>query len=793
MASFKVDKNPIKAETLPFRVDLNFSRVFDIWEDRAASEDKTERAYAQSVLDTLSKVPELRETIVDFSLLDKYEEEIRLLFSPLFPESLQENEIKAVGIPFVSVFFNSTKRLQKILKNSEQSLAENFWMMDQDKMYVLICIFILTAHYKQNFHFKKPMLMLFRDKKTGVASHYRTFFNADFANIRPVGKEIKLTQEEILHLLDNFDDVDLWKKTFPPCSFVLEGFSLLSLFDVTEDITISELKSDLLNPQSLASKVHMDGIQDKLRSLFKIPTLRFGFCFIDEDKQEAKNMGYNHSSSLILSGEERLNLQDIMCQNSKKMLSNSGKGLILSNLDTADTWINPVLVEKLKEQGLKSYLGWPVFFKDVPVGVIELGSEKANDMNSVVAEKLLDIMPMFTTAVQRSRDEYRTNLEAFVQSKFTSIHPSVSWKFIQAAEEQLYGTRDNLEDIILDNVFPLYGQSDIKSSSEERNKAIAADLIEQMAEARKVITIIQNEQALPIFDNLKFCLDQATEMIKSGLNAGDEVQVLNMLDREVHPAFEHLKRVSAGAKKVIEDYESRLDPEVGMLYHKRKEYEDTVSLISDTLSNYLDMQQVLAQEMFPHYFEKYKTDGVEHSIYIGQSIVGNREYNDLYLRNLRLWQLLTIWGAEYQVKQIEPRMKIPLQIASLILVHSSSLGIRFRMDEKQFDVDGTYNVRYAIIKKRIDKALIRGTTERLTQPGKLAIVYTQEEDAREYKQYLAYMQRMGRIGPVIEDVELSEMQGVSGLRALRAELMLGDSEDINLEEELIETGVKSSK
>jgi hypothetical protein len=40
-------------------------------------------------------------------------------------------------------------------------------------------------------------------------------------------------------------------------------------------------------------------------------------------------------------------------------------------------------------------------------------------------------------------------------------------------------------------------------------------------------------------------------------------------------------------------------------------------------------------------------------------------------------------------------------------------------------VDGAYDIRYEIVKKRIDKALIKGTNERATQPGKIVIVYSQ--------------------------------------------------------------------
>ncbi len=44
----------------------------------------------------------------------------------------------------------------------------------------------------------------------------------------------------------------------------------------------------------------------------------------------------------------------------------------------------------------------------------------------------------------------------------------------------------------------------------------------------------------------------------------------------------------------------------------------------------------------------------------------------------------------------------------MLLVHSNPLAIRFRIDEKRFDVDGAYNARYEIIKKRVDKANIKG-------------------------------------------------------------------------------------
>ena len=75
-------------------------------------------------------------------------------------------------------------------------------------------------------------------------------------------------------------------------------------------------------------------------------------------------------------------------------------------------------------------------------------------------------------------------------------------------------------------------------------------------------------------------------------------------------------------------------------------------------------------------------------------------------------------------------------------------------------MDGAYNIRYEIVKKRIDKAHIKDTNERLTQPGKIAIVYSQAKDAAEYTEYIEFLQNKSLLKPGIEDHDLEELQGV---------------------------------
>jgi hypothetical protein len=204
-----------------------------------------------------------------------------------------------------------------------------------------------------------------------------------------------------------------------------------------------------------------------------------------------------------------------------------------------------------------------------------------------------------------------------------------------------------------------------------------------------------------------------------------------------------------------------------VVYEQRKRYEESVSRLNQVVGNFLEKDDERMQKVLPHFFEKYKTDGVEYNIYIGQSLLQEKKFSDFYLRDFRLWQLVNTCEITRLVVEESKELPVPLTTAQLIFVYNSPLSIRFRMDEKQFDVDGTYNVRYEILKKRIDKAVIKGTTERLTQAGKIAIVYLQDKDRQEYLNHLEYLIRKGYITEEIEQLELEKLQGADGLKALR--------------------------
>src|SRR5690606_40315973 len=110
----------------------------------------------------------------------------------------------------------------------------------------------------------------------------------------------------------------------------------------------------------------------------------------------------------------------------------------------------------------------------------------------------------------------------------------------------------------------------------------------------------------------------------------------------------------------------------GVIYKRRGAFEEALGQINSFVGGMVDQAEDGAQRMFPHYFEKYKTDGVEFTLYLGQSLLKNKTFDEFYIRNFRLWQLILMCSIEQQMVRIKPSLKSRLDITQLILVDRKS-------------------------------------------------------------------------------------------------------------------------
>ena len=153
-------------------------------------------------------------------------------------------------------------------------------------------------------------------------------------------------------------------------------------------------------------------------------------------------------------------------------------------------------------------------------------------------------------------DELENEMESVIQQHYTSIHPSVKWRFDDAAESyisqvEIGNTDAKLEEIVFSNVVPLYGQSDIKGSSKARNIAIQDDLTKQLEIAGNIFKQTKSLFNLPIYDDLLFRIEDYQKNIKKELNSGDEISITYFFKKDIYPAFNHIKTLDPTLKIYI--------------------------------------------------------------------------------------------------------------------------------------------------------------------------------------------------------------------------------------------------
>lgn len=765
-----------KAEEFPVQIKFSLYKIVDKLISRIKNSDTDFlKSYMESMLGYAQSFPELIDGVSDFKELEKYVEPIHLILENLFPAALSANEIKAACIPFHNVIFNPTQHFSSILENAGPDFELEIRNFDDETYYIYTCVVILNNYYGYNIDLNKP---LYYDipEKNGLLRHYRITMNYDFVTLEPTDQAVDVTSEMFKELIQNFDNITLWKKYFPPNSWVMRGLTILTLTDVTIDDAISELKSNLLSQSDIDNLNGYPKFEEIFRSIFDIADLKVGFTELNFEDRSFIKMDKDFASSYILDKENKHKCNTLLCKDAYNALVIEKTYFSIADVEAyaVNTDYN-LLSENLLAKGIKSCILAPLAKGKKLLAVLEIVSIRKNELHSINAIKLDDVTPYIVSTIERMRYQKQNRIKAVIQSECTSIHPSVLWVFEREARRfialQGMGRFAAFRDIAFNDVYPLYGQIDMIGSSEQRNKAIQKDILMQLNMVSDILKLAFKLNPLPIYEQVLFRVSEYTDSISDHLSASSESEVIKLLQNEVNPFLNHLKSKFYELSHTIDNYKAAINKDSGLIYDHRKTYDEIVEKINLNLATFIDNKQQDAQKKYPHYFERYKTDGVDHNMYIGESMTRSEKFSEIYLYNLRLWQLSTMCEMENHFYQIQKDDTFHLDAASLILVYSRTLTIRYRMDEKKFDIDGSYNARYEIIKKRIDKAFISGTTERITQKGKIAIVYTQDSDAEEYMRYIKYLQFKNYLGNTVEDVKLEDVQGVVGLRALRVEVV----------------------
>ena len=779
----------------PFRCELSLAPLITFWTQTSAYHEFGRGPIPDIVREKAREAPELAGLIDDLSVIEKHRAFVDLMMTAMFPPAFWEQEYGAALFPFQLRAFYATPPFRRALMNEDGVLRGRASFLQAHSAaqtlagarLLLAYQLILERVYGIDLGADAPVIFTTVDPATSLDQHFRLQFDWRFVNVEVRGPKPPLVEAARQRLRTGSVDGDYLRELLPPERFLLRGFMIVKAVDVTDQEVLSSLKRDLIDKDSIVSHAQFQGLQAKLRTFFRRPDLRLGLAAVAADRVLVLNDASRHEQACIFADSAHHTTAEFAGSVYERACLQDSP-LIIDDLVTYPDRTH--VEEELIKSGVRNFTCAPLHYQEKLIGTLELVSPRAGDLNETHLPRLQELLPLFSMAVQRSVEELDSRVQTVINEQCTAIHPTVEWRFRKAVLNAFERQRTTgsavteLEPIVFEGVYPLYGLADIRGSSTQRAHAIQSDLLTQLGLARAVVQAANEVRPMPALDELMYRIDAHASRIERSLSSSDEVGIIAFLQAEVERLLDHLSTFGPGARERVAEYRGRLDPRLGSVYQRRRLFEESVTRIAESISSYLDVEEDAAQAMFPHYFEKQKTDGVDHQIYVGPALLEDGRFDPLCLRNLRLWQLMVTCGIAARAYRLRDRLPIPLETTHLILVQHAPLSIRFRFDEKRFDVDGAYNIRYEIVKKRIDKAVVDGTSERVTQPGTVAIIYNQPAEALEYKAYIEYLQSLGYLTGAIESLELGELQGVQGLRALRVQIALDSpklQERINVE------------
>lgn len=758
---------------LPFESVASLQPLIDYWKTSAWGQGYG--ACLQPALSALLDAhPELSAPIDDLRRLRDHREALDLLFLPLFPPAFREVDLGAALAPFGFQILYATPPFARFFDPESGTLGGNVALDVPTYTYAKILtayLHVLRTHYGGAPALSYPVPFTLRDPQTGLDRHFALSTDLRYTRVAVRDQLPPLSPAERRTLLAHVFDLEAWRTLLPPEHFRFEGFSLARVQDVTDAQVLDRLERDLLAREQVLSGALLPALTERVRTLLQVPGLKLGLAALDEGALHL--LGEPGQAAARGTAFELAELEGSLFA---RALEEQAIQLL------PDLALHPAptgLEADMMAAGVRTLVVAPLFEARAPVGVLYLWMQRPEGLSAAHLMRLTDVLPLFAVAVRQGLEAQRNRVQSVIMGEYTSIHPTVEWRFREAAvnylRQQEQGRGGGVEPIVFHEVVPLYGAADIRGSSTHRNEALQRDLLEHLLLADQVLSKARTARPQPMLYHLRARTARYVHALQDGLSSGDEAAVQHFLEDDVEPVLETLRRLGAPVAEEVDRYWQAVNSTDGALYQRCRAFEASVTTLNDAIVTFLDEEQRRLQPLYPHYFERHQTDGVDFNVYVGASLLEEPDtFDPLSITLLRLWQLTALCGIAQRVTPLQRRLPTPLDMTYHVLVQQTPLSIRYRFDETRFDVAGTQHIRYEIMKQRVEKACVRGTDERLTQPGLLTVVYAYDREGEAYRAYLRHLHEAGFVEEAVASLAVDDLQGIKGLRALRVPIRTGE-------------------
>lgn len=762
------DKHPLLAE-LDLR--LSIDGFIEYFEELTQKKNNSKHEMFTFILAKFLNARKTYGPLTEKNLTD-YAETLFYIYNLLVPPLVDEHEnLWALAYPLGKKIIYGTEafysRLQQQFNDEATNTASD---KKKDLQEQSVYSLILDRFYEIPSFENEAMEFSCKDVISGLPQYFAITIDNKFIEITPKGDLPPLDYRKLRK--DNVQQFDwsIIREALPLSQFIFKGFSIITVNDITSDKVIENIRNIVIKNAADDIEHSFEVLQESLQILTGNRYIKFGLSpILQLNNKPILDQVYLHGSIL----PDLLKRKTKNCKEANISASYLlNPQIIIYNIGIEIGDNNFKFINDLSDLGITSYVCMPLYYNNSVTGLLEVYTRDGHVFNKTALAKLRKITSLLAQLLYDQVNNLHAKIESIIKDKFTSLQPAVQWKFNQVAYDYLKKIvpekpKPTIENIQFKNVYPLYGAIDIKNSTVERNKALIADYKAQLYLLKNVLQAIKDTYSIAILDEMEFnCNKWLTELDSSPIDSV-QIKARTFMEQDVWMLLQHFKSSNTFLTEVIESYEQELLPETGSTYKHRRALEHSINTINAAINGYLELLNDEIQHTYPCYFEKFRTDGVEYDIYIGQSITPNKPFDLLYLKNVRLWQLSSMAAIAKITHNLFNQIETPLETTQLIFINSSDIDISFRVDERRFDVEGAYNIRYHIIKKRIDKVHLKDSFERLTQPGKIALVYSDPKEVTEYLGYISYLQDKDILLDDLEKLDLEELQGVNGLKAIR--------------------------
>lgn len=741
------------------------------------SENSIKRNLIKDILEHFESQKDIQLSLNTGDIL-QIEEEFKWIHAALTSPLNDQEDFWAIGFPMGQKICYGTGIFYDLLdQNTCKTLQDHYEPIDFPNKEQLLYSFIVEKLYGMDSSVSFEIIHSYFDKTVELQKFYKISMNNSFIDIKLKGNLPDIKQFKINNHSSSDIDWELVKTVLPLNNLQLEGFSILSVKEVTMEQTLESIKNIVLRGRGFQEDYTQ--LIYALKNLVESSTIEFSLWpsiqvndrIVFDSEKQLSSLLYKIMQQNLVDKEQFNDLLDIITIKAEALLLDKQQDCSINELEPIWKAINKLNIEALALI--------PIRYHGELVGIIEIFSTQSNLINEIVLKRLASIHTLIAQLFKDEITKFDVQIDKVIKEHFTSLQPSVQWKFNEEAWQFLQKIQErkpkpNIQDIKFEDVHPLYGSIDIRSSTIERNNAVFHDIRAHLQLLQNVLLELKKIEKIILLEEMIFKTNHwLTELSKDKID-NLQIRLNDFFKRDVSDLLKYFKDNHIDALSIVDSYEKATDPIHGLVFKNRNALENAIQLINTGINGYLDLFNKQLQSSYPCYFEKFRSDGIEYDIYIGQSISPEKPFNSIHLKNIRLWQLTSMAAIAKITHSLLDQMENKLYTTQLIFVNTTPIDISFRADERRFDVEGVYNIRYQIIKKRIDKVTIKGSNERLTQPGKIAIVYYAEKEIDEYIGYVHYLQKNGTLKNDLEKLELEELQGVEGLHALRVSINLED-------------------